>query len=219
MGTSANGLPPKQQAYLQAAKTSGVTVDALTLMTMNMGGKDNVADAQSAIAGGTKQLASVYGLNMADATKKMGMLPAIGVDNNGVVIDLGGATKRECVCHLPPTENNQCAVGWIVNYPLIFGSVGQFAKSNQLAVLSYWNFNRDFPGGSGTAQVLDASSSPDQKQDSQFFTTFQSALGSGNTIVPNVASVAQAAKQVDTSNTPQPGQKQALPPASAPNKK
>ena len=214
MGTSANGLPPQQQAYLQAAKTSGVTVDALTLMTMNMGGKDNVADAQSAIAGGTKQLASVYGLSMGDATKKMGMLPAIGVDNNGVVIDLGGATKREWVC--PIDKNNLRAIGWIVNYLFDLCSVGQFAISNQLAVLSYWNFNRDFPGGSGTAQVLDASSSPDQKQDSQFFTTFQSALGSANAIIQSVASVAQAAKQVDTSNTPQPGQKPALPPVIAP---
>jgi len=186
MGTSPNGLPPQQLAYLQAAQKSGVTVDGLTLMTMNMGGKDNVADAQSAIGGGTKQLASVYSLSMADATKKMGMLPAIGVDNNGVIIDLGGAT-----------------------------TLGQFAKTNQLAVLSYWNFNRDFAGGSATTQSLDSSSSPDQKKDSQFFTTFQSALGSGNNqVVGNVPSVAEVAKTVDTSNTPQPGQKPASPPAS-----
>src|ERR1700728_2755621 len=88
MGTSANGMPPAQVAYLQAANNSGVTVDAMTLMTMNMGGTDNVADAQTAIAGGAQQVATVYGLSTEDATQKMGMLPAIGIDNDGDVIDL-----------------------------------------------------------------------------------------------------------------------------------
>jgi hypothetical protein len=106
-------------------------------------------------------------------------------------------------------------IGWIVDYCPVFPPVGQFAKTNQLAVLSYWNFNRDFPGGTGTQQVLDASSSPDQKKDSEFFTTFQSAVGSGSQKVADVASVAEVAKTVDISDTPQPGQKQASPPASA----
>src|SRR6202167_106805 len=95
MGTSANGMPSQQLAYLQAAKNSSLTVDAMTLMTMNMGGTDNVADAQTAIAGGAQQVATVYGLSIGDVTKKMGILPAIGVDNNGIVIDLAGATTRE----------------------------------------------------------------------------------------------------------------------------
>jgi hypothetical protein len=113
MGTSANGLPGQQLAYLQAAQKSGVTVDGLTLMTMNMGGKDNVADAQAAIGGGTKQLASVYSLSMADATKKMGMLPAIGVDNNGVVINLAGATTRECVLYISPINHMYERCDWV----------------------------------------------------------------------------------------------------------
>jgi hypothetical protein len=186
MGTSANGMPPQQLAYLQAAKNSGVTVDAMTLMTMNMGGTDNVADAQTAITGGTQQVATVYGLSTGDATKKMGMLPAIGIDNDGVVIDLAGAT-----------------------------TLGKFAQSNQLAVLSYWNFNRDFAGGSGPTQSLTASSSPDQTQDSQFFTTFKSAVGSGSTASSAIANVAAMAGSVDTSKAIEPAQKPPLPPPSA----
>ena len=72
-------------------------MDALTLMTMNMGGTNNLVDAQSAINGGTQQLAQVYGLSPTDAVKKMGMLPAVGVDNGGVVIDLVDGNTRECV--------------------------------------------------------------------------------------------------------------------------
>jgi hypothetical protein len=60
-----------------------------------MGGTDNVADAQTAIAGGAQQVATVFGISPADATKKMGMLPSIGVNNNDIVIDLTGATTRE----------------------------------------------------------------------------------------------------------------------------
>jgi hypothetical protein len=101
-------MPPQQLAYLQAAKNSGVTVDAMTLMTMNMGGTDNVADAQTAITGGTQQVATVYGLSTGDATKKMGMLPAIGIDNAEVVIDLAGATTREY--HSLPCSINAIAV-------------------------------------------------------------------------------------------------------------
>ncbi|KAJ6568922.1 hypothetical protein B0H19DRAFT_1256616 [Mycena capillaripes] len=147
MGTGTQRMPAEQQAYLQAAKDAGLAVDAVTLMTMNMGGTDNVADAQTAVAGGAQQVAEVFGISTADATKKMGMLPSIGVDNNGVVIDLTGATTREF----------------------------KFFESS-LATLSYWNFNRDFPGGDPTTQSLDSSSSSDQRNPSEFFTTFQKAL-------------------------------------------
>jgi hypothetical protein len=95
MGTSTIGMPPLQTAYLQAAKNSGVILDGLTLMTMNMGGRDNVLDAQTAVAGGAVQLAGMYGINVVAATKKMGILPAIGADDNSVVISLKNASTRE----------------------------------------------------------------------------------------------------------------------------
>ncbi|KAJ7193927.1 hypothetical protein GGX14DRAFT_587328 [Mycena pura] len=192
MGTGTGGMPAEQQAYLQAAKDAGLTVDAVALMTMNMGGKDNVADAQTAIAGGARQVASVFGISTADAIKKMGMLPAIGVDNNGIVIDLGGAA-----------------------------TLGNFAKTSNLATLSYWNFNRDFPGGDASTQSLNSSFSPDQKNSSDFFNAFQKALGGATSrALVAVAAPKSAAEiiagTVDASKIPQPAQKAALPePAAA----
>lgn len=88
-------MPSQQLAYVQAAASAQLTIDTLTLMTMNMGGKDNVADTKTAISGGAAQLAGVYKISTDDAIKKMGMLPAIGVDNNGVVVNLSGATQCE----------------------------------------------------------------------------------------------------------------------------
>jgi len=192
LGTGTNGMPAQQQAYLKAAQDAGLTVDAVTLMTMNMGGTDNVADAQTAVAAGAQQVAGILGISAADATKKMGMLPAIGVDNNQLVIDLAGAT-----------------------------TLGNFAKANSLATLSYWNFNRDFPGGDTTTQSLDSSSSPDQMAPSQFFTTFQQALEDAAPPAVVQQSVAQILAQIQAAGTvdatiSQPAQKAALPePAAA----
>jgi hypothetical protein len=56
-------------------------------------------------------------------------------------------------------------------------TVGQFAKTQGMALVSYWSFNRDFPGAVGaSAQDLTESGSADQKTPSQFLTTFQAAL-------------------------------------------
>ena len=41
-----------------------------------------------------------------------------------------------------------------------------------MSIMSYWSFNRDFPGDdSATYQTLNSSSSPDQQYPAQFFTT------------------------------------------------
>jgi len=187
MGTGTTGMPAAQQVYLQAAQDAGLTVDALTLMTMDMGGTDIVADAQAAVSAGAQQVASILGISAADAIKKMGMLPAIGVDDQQQVLNLTGAT-----------------------------TLGNFAKANALATLSYWNFNRDFPGGDVTAQSLDSSSSPDQTNPMQFFTTFQQALEGTPSAATALVTQIQAAGTVDTSTIPQPAQKAALPvPAAA----
>ncbi|KAJ7856225.1 hypothetical protein B0H14DRAFT_3136105 [Mycena olivaceomarginata] len=188
LGTGKQGMPAEQQAYLRAAKDAGLAVDAVTLMTMNMGGTDNVADAQTAVSGGAQQVADVFGISTADATKKMGMLPSIGVDNNGVVIDLTGAT-----------------------------TLGNFAKESGLATLSYWNFNRDFPGGDLTTQSLVSSSSPDQKNPSEFFTTFQKALAGVAPLAAAGVQKSEGAGTMDALTIPQPGQKAELPPAGGPS--
>jgi len=148
VGADSSGMPPQQVAYVQAAKDNGLTIDGLTLMTMNFGGTDNVGDSKTAITGGASQLANIYGISNPAALNKMGMLPAIGVDNDQQVIDLAGMM-----------------------------TLAQFVKQNNLAQLSYWSFNRDFPGDAGaTTQSLDDSSSPDQKNPYDFFTMSQNAL-------------------------------------------
>jgi hypothetical protein len=87
-------MPSQQNAYVQAAKDNGLSIDALTLMMMNMGGTDNVKDSQTAVTGAAGQLEKIYGLQSGEGIKKMGMLPAIGVDNHGKIIDLTGITTR-----------------------------------------------------------------------------------------------------------------------------
>lgn len=87
-------MPSPQFAYVQAAQSSGLSIDVLTLMTMNMGGTNPVQDAQTAITGGAAQMESIYELPTGSGIKKMGMLPAIGVDNNQQIVDLSGITTR-----------------------------------------------------------------------------------------------------------------------------
>jgi hypothetical protein len=97
MGTTSKGMGGDQIKQLQAAKAAGLELDGVLLMTMNMlsAGGDNVQASQDAITGGAKQLSDTLGIGIEDATKKMGMVPSIGVDNNGVIIDLNGAKTRE----------------------------------------------------------------------------------------------------------------------------
>ena len=87
-------MPELQYAYVQAAKDNGLTIDSLSLMTMNMGGANIVDDSQTAIFGGAAQFATIYGISFTDAIKKMGMCPAIGIDNLRQHLDLAGIAIR-----------------------------------------------------------------------------------------------------------------------------
>jgi chitinase len=166
LSTRATEIGPQDLAQVQAAQDAGVPIDTMMVMTMDMGVTDNVAASQTAVNGAAAQLAQVQGISTADALKKMGMLPAIGADDQGVVIDLAGATTRKSMFLLSETDHR-----------LMTLSVSNFAKTQGLALVSYWSFNRDFPGAVGaSSQSLSESGSPDQTSASQFFKTFQSAL-------------------------------------------
>ncbi|KAH8806905.1 hypothetical protein DL96DRAFT_1630096 [Flagelloscypha sp. PMI_526] len=194
LGAIPSGMGGDQLKQLQAAKDAGLDLDATLLMTMNFGTGDNVAAAQSSIAGGAKQIASIFSINLDDATKRTGMVPAIGVDDSKVVLDLNGAK-----------------------------SLADFAKQNQLSTISYWNFMRDFPGGDPAAgPVADSSSSPDQKNQGDFFKTMSASLspspsfnfnpvirlGTGGGVkVPKVQDITPS-----TDTNTQPVQKGSLPP-------
>jgi hypothetical protein len=97
MSTTSKGMSGDQIKQLKAAKKANLDLDGVLLMTMNMleTGGDNVKASQDAITGGAKQVSEALGISIEDATKKMGMVPAIGVDNNKNVIDLKGAKDRE----------------------------------------------------------------------------------------------------------------------------
>ncbi|KAH8814509.1 hypothetical protein DL96DRAFT_1820691 [Flagelloscypha sp. PMI_526] len=148
LGALPNGMGGDQARQVQAAKAANLDLDGILLMTMNFATGDNVKTSETSIAGGAQQVADIYGISLDAATRKMGMIPAIGADDGGVVIDLTGARD-----------------------------LAAFANQNNLVIQSYWNFNRDFPGGTpGQRQVLDMSSSPDQKEPSEFFKVMQAIL-------------------------------------------
>jgi hypothetical protein len=185
-------MPPQQQAYVQAAQSVGFAMDAVTLMTMNMGGTDPVKDSQTAVLGGAAQLEKIYSLPSGAGIKKMGMLPSIGVDNDKQVIDLKGITTRGS--HRSHHSH----------HALIFSEhpVAQFVSAQGMSSISYWSFNRDFPGNDPSgAQSLNFASSPDQTSPAQFFTTISGALNNVNTaqsapaVSSNVPPVAAAGVQ------------------------
>lgn len=94
LGCNSKGLPPPELAYLQATKNSSLEIDVLTLMLMNMGEKEAVDPSKKAITAAASQLAGIYNITAISAMQKMGMLPAIGVDNGEVVTNLTSATQR-----------------------------------------------------------------------------------------------------------------------------
>ncbi|KAH8814505.1 hypothetical protein DL96DRAFT_1623966 [Flagelloscypha sp. PMI_526] len=167
LSAAPSGMGPDQIKQVQAAKDANLVLDGVLLMTMNFGTGENVKTSQAAIAAGAKQVSGLYGISLEDANKKMGMVPAIGVDDNKVVLDLNG----------------------VLNLTVI-----AFAKKNQLSTISYWNFMRDFPGGDPSSiPALDKSSSPDQKTPAEFFKIMldglaQSAPSSEEALLPGLFS-------------------------------
>lgn len=84
-----------QQNWVKAANESDFLMDGLNLMTMNMGGNDTAIDAQTAIKGGSDQLKKIYGDKIKSPMDRMGMIPAIGIDDTRQVLDLKGAKTSE----------------------------------------------------------------------------------------------------------------------------
>lgn len=165
VATGTTGMTQAQLGQLNAAKTAGVKIDVVMLMTFDMGVQgSNAAGAQSAIKAGAGQVATALGVGSGDAMGMMGLLPMIGKDDEGATTDLKDATTRMSLLPLLPGT-----------YRLNMCKVGQFASTNKLAILSFWSFNRDFAG----PDISTSSGSTDQTSDSQFFTTFQKALGGG----------------------------------------
>jgi chitinase len=99
LAVSPQGLPTgtgSEYALLQDAKSKGVKVSVVNLMTMDFGGGSNdLADAESAAQGADGQLASLYGISGSAAYAMMGLTPIAGTNDDGTYFSTGNASTLE----------------------------------------------------------------------------------------------------------------------------
>src|SRR6202012_1989910 len=96
LAVAPNGLPPgtgSEYALLQDAKSKGVKVSVVNLMTMDLGsGSNDLADAESAAQDTDSQLASLYGISSSAAYGMMGLTPIAGVNDDGTDFSTANAS-------------------------------------------------------------------------------------------------------------------------------
>jgi chitinase len=113
LAVSPQGLPTgtgSEYALLQDAKSKGVKVSVVNIMTMDFGaGSNDLADAESAARGADSQLASLYGISASAAYAMMGLTPIAGTNDDGTYFSTANASTLE-----------------------------SFAASNGVAELSFW---------------------------------------------------------------------------------
>jgi chitinase len=113
LAVAPNGLPTgsgSEYALLQDAKSKGVKVSVVNIMTMDFGaGTNDLAAAESAAQGTAGQLSSLYGISTSAAYGMMGLTPIAGTNDDGTVFSTSNASSLE-----------------------------SFAASNGVAELSFW---------------------------------------------------------------------------------
>jgi chitinase len=86
LAVAPNGLPTgsgSEYALLQDAKSHGVKVSTVNIMTMDFGnGQNALADAESAAQDTAGQLSSLYGISTAAAYNMMGLTPIAGQNDD-----------------------------------------------------------------------------------------------------------------------------------------
>jgi hypothetical protein len=99
LAVAPNGLPTgsgSEYALLQDAKSKGVKVSAVNIMTMDFGsGSNDLADAESAAQGTASQLAGLYGISTSAAYAMMGLTPIAGTNDDGTVFSTSNAQSLE----------------------------------------------------------------------------------------------------------------------------
>jgi chitinase len=123
LAVAPQGLPTgtgSEYALLQDAKSKGVKVSVVNIMTMDFGaGSNDLADAESAAQGTAGQLASLYGISDAAAYGMMGLTPIAGTNDDGTEFSAANASTLE-----------------------------SFAAANGIAELSFWEVDGyDKPDG------------------------------------------------------------------------
>ena len=116
------GLPSQELGVLQSAKSAGVNVSVVNIMTMDFGdGQNAFNDAESAAKATAAQLASLYGISTSAAYGRLGLTPIAGQNDDNENFTQANATSLE-----------------------------SFAASNGVAELSFWEVD-GYDKGTGYA--------------------------------------------------------------------
>ncbi len=90
------GLPSEELGVLQSAKSTGVNVSTVNVMTMDFGdGQNAFNDAESAARGTAAQLASLYGISTSAAYGRLGLTPIAGQNDDNENFTQSNATALE----------------------------------------------------------------------------------------------------------------------------
>ncbi|MFC4033901.1 ricin-type beta-trefoil lectin domain protein [Streptomyces polygonati] len=91
-----SGLPSTQLNLLKDAKSKGVNVNLVNIMTMDFGdGQNAFNDAESAAKATAAQLASLYGISTSAAYAKIGLTPIAGQNDDNENFTQANATALE----------------------------------------------------------------------------------------------------------------------------
>lgn len=137
-----NGLTPESLALLEQAKEQGITPSAVNIMAMNYSG-DHTGDmgdyAVQAATAAQARVREVLGLSDADAWKRLGVTPMIGINNvTGEIFTLEDAA-----------------------------GLARFAAEKGIGRLSMWSAERDQPCDPEASGTPDGESGPDQSDQSE----------------------------------------------------
>jgi chitinase len=115
LAVAPNGLPNAQLQLLKDAKTAGVNVNVVNLMTMDFGNGENALnDAKSGANATHTQLASVYtGLTSAQLWAKIGLTPIAGQNDDNEFFSQSDASNLEAFA---ATNGVQKLAFWEVDY-------------------------------------------------------------------------------------------------------
>ncbi|MFI0938776.1 ricin-type beta-trefoil lectin domain protein [Streptomyces sp. NPDC021020] len=108
------GLPSQEYNVLSDAKSKGVNVSAVNIMTMDFGnGQNALNDALSAARGTAGQLAGLYGISTAAAYNRLGLTPIAGQNDDNEFFSQSDAQTLESFA---ATNGVQELSFWEVDY-------------------------------------------------------------------------------------------------------
>jgi chitinase len=129
LAVAPNGLPSAEMGVLQNAKSNGVHVNLVNIMTMDFGnGQNPLNDALSAAQAAAGQLAGLYGISTSQAYAMLGLTPIAGQNDDNEFFSQSNASTLE-----------------------------SFAASNGVQELSFWEVDGyDKPAGYAYSRIFQA---------------------------------------------------------------